>query len=276
MDWIQGERFITMADFAYAPKEKHKWDFNHYPNTLNLSELKEGSVIYTHMMYAEELFKMLSAVETPVVVVSHNGDENVADASIMPSNVIKWFTQNVDVKDERIESIPIGLENNRWFPHLRKKENIEAKTRMNRKIKNLVYLNCNINTNISKRKILYDLFKDKSWVTAELGRNNYRFNEYIDNIYSHNFVLCPQGNGIDTHRTWETLYLGSIPIQKRDINNSYNADLPIVFVDDWHDINRNFLEKEYIRIKSSEWNMDKLTFEYWRDRIFSFVPCKVK
>lgn len=31
-------------------------------------------------------------------------------------------------------------------------------------------------------------------------------------IRQHRFVLCPPGNGLDTHRYWEVLYWGSIPI----------------------------------------------------------------
>ena len=33
----------------------------------------------------------------------------------------------------------------------------------------------------------------------------------------HNFVLAPWGNGIDTHRFWEILYSGSIPVTKKHI-----------------------------------------------------------
>ena len=36
--------------------------------------------------------------------------------------------------------------------------------------------------------------------------------EYERDLLTSNFVLCPEGNGIDTHRVWEALYSGSIPI----------------------------------------------------------------
>ena len=36
--------------------------------------------------------------------------------------------------------------------------------------------------------------------------------KYASLAAKHRFVACPEGNGIDTHRFWETLYRGSIPI----------------------------------------------------------------
>ena len=79
--------------------------------------------------------------------------------------------------------------------------------------------------------------------------------------------MCPEGNGIDTHRTWECLYMNTIPIEKININNQYYTDLPICFVNRWKEITEEFLEKEYIRINSIKWNMNKLSFEYWRNKI---------
>jgi hypothetical protein len=81
------------------------------------------------------------------------------------------------------------------------------------------------------------------------------------------FVLSPEGNGIDTHRLWEALVIGTIPIEKRNINNSFYSDLPICFVNKWSDITLDFLEKEYIRIKSTNYDLNKLTFSYWKDKI---------
>ena len=93
------------------------------------------------------------------------------------------------------------------------------------------------------------------------------FENYIDNIYNHKFVICPEGNGIDTHRKWETLYLKSIPIEKRCINSSFYEDLPICLVNDWSEITEEFLNKEYNRISNSTWNLNKLDMFYWKNEI---------
>lgn len=36
--------------------------------------------------------------------------------------------------------------------------------------------------------------------------------DYADLASRYRFVFCPRGNGIDTHRFWESLYRGSIPV----------------------------------------------------------------
>ena len=57
----------------------------------------------------------------------NSGSSNDADLNniILPPNLIKWYGQNVDVIDDKIESIPIGLENGEWFPNIEKeKKNI--------------------------------------------------------------------------------------------------------------------------------------------------------
>jgi len=74
------------------------------------------------------------------------------------------------------------------------------------------------------------------------------------------------GNGIATHREWETLYMGTIPIQKKDLNNRFFTELPICFVNEWEEITEDLLNKEYERIRNSTWKIEMLTFEYWKNK----------
>ena len=84
---------------------------------------------------------------------------------------------------------------------------------------------------------------------------------------SHRFCISPPGNGADCHRVWECLYLGVIPIVQRDLNYEQYDDLPILLVDDWNVLTREFLDTHYERIQATEWNLDKLGIHYWRHRI---------
>ena len=90
---------------------------------------------------------------------------------------------------------------------------------------------------------------------------------FLREIKSSKFVLCPRGNGLDTHRLWETLYMGSIPIVKRDIGYNDFSDLPICFIDQWEQVTPEFLEKEFLRINNHSWNMETLKIGYWIDKI---------
>jgi hypothetical protein len=44
-------------------------------------------------------------------------------------------------------------------------------------------------------------------------------------------------------------------------------DLPVCWINNWDEVTEPFLEAEYKRISNGSWNMDKLKFSYWRNRI---------
>ena len=283
MDWIQGEKFKEIVDFIYSPEHKLPDDYDNLSNTFDLALLKDQNVVYTHIGYVKQLFDVIRKINKKFIIVTHSCDCSIEEYGMrrpngarkienvyfftIPDNVVKWYSKNVNMIDPRLEAIPTGIENNRWLVNVHKKEKMIEKSKQQRKIKNLAYLNFATGTNPDERQMLYGLFENESWVTAEYGR--YKFDEYLDNIYNHKFVFSPGGNGMDSHRKWECLYIGTIPIDKMSVDNQFYQDLPICFVDDWKDITEDFLVQEYVRIKSNVWNMDKLNFEYWKDKILS-------
>ena len=239
------------------------------------------NIFYCHVHDAVNFFK--TPPKDKFVLITHNSDgcitwepkrfnhgsSNDCDLNVImiPNNLLKWYSQNVNVRHQKIESIPIGLENNCWFPDVKKYERIKEIAQRKKTYKNLLYVNHNIATNPPERTAPYKLFSNKKWATVEHGANGVNFNNYLENLHSHKFILCPEGNGIDTHRTWESLYIGSIPIEKRNFNNVFYEDLPICFVNKWEDITEEFLNCEYERILHEEWNLDKMYFDYWKNKI---------
>jgi hypothetical protein len=265
-DYITGDKFIGIGDFVYAPESNDK-DCNPLTNTFCHCALRQKNIIYTHTMYVKSLFDNIRGLKAEFVIVTHNCDTNVDETFDLPSNVKMWYSQNVNVKHPRIHSIPIGLENNKWFKVLGKKDKMKRKLLSRKFAKNLVYLNVNVNTNPAERVPVYDYFYDKPWVTVERGVNGKGFDEYIDNIYNHKYVPCPRGNGIDTHRLWETLYMGSIPIVKKDINTWFYNALPILYVNDWTDVTEELLEDMYGMYVDGDYNREMLEFKYWKNLI---------
>lgn len=268
-DFIIGEKFYNSGNFIFSSDfpENNNEDYNQLTNTFDINKLKEYNVVYLHTMYKNKFFELIKNLDNKFIIVTHNSDININNIDNLPKNVIKWHCQNVNFKDDRLYSLPIGLENSKWFPHLQKQQKISNKVNEIKNIRNLVYINHNIHTNLEKRIEPYELLGGKSFVTAEMGSNGQNFDYYIDQIYNHKFVICPEGNGIDTHRKWETLYLNSIPIEKRNINSSYYEDLPICLVNNWSDITEDFLNREYDRIMNTKWNLDKLDMFYWINEI---------
>src|SRR6185437_1247060 len=50
------------------------------------------------------------------------------------------------------------------------------------------------------------------------------FEDYLDALASSYFCISPRGNGIDTHRVWEALYLRTVPIVTRSLVTDQHPD----------------------------------------------------
>ena len=86
---------------------------------------------------------------------------------------------------------------------------------------------------------------------------------YENLLEEHSFVFCPEGNGPDTHRLWETLYLGKVPIVKTSSWNRNFRDLPIMFVNSLLDAKKEIRNSFISRELTYEFNTQKLNTSYW-------------
>jgi hypothetical protein len=183
----------------------------------------------------------------------------------------RWFTINKDHEAPNLFALPLGITNctteSSIHPIYGNTDIMIEVMAQPRQIRNLVYMNFVIGTYPSERAPCYELFKDRPWVTVGTpvptleGRRT-----FLQDLRNHQFVLCPRGNGIDTHRLWETLYMGSIPIVKRHRALAEFTDLPILFIDDWTEVTEPMLLAAAERIAASTWTMEKLRFGYWKNR----------
>ena len=215
------------------------------------------------------------------VFVTHNSDYHIDHNRIKlaPQALKKWFAQNKDIDDNRVIGIPIGLENmtkrftlasdlGRFSSQpkngLQKSLYIEKVAKLHKEHSDLVYLNINPNTFLNERRYVLSLFQNREWVTH---KSNISWKEYYDDIASHKFVFSPRGNGVDCHRTWEALYLRTIPIVKTSLCMNEFKDLPILFINKWEEIDYDFLKDKYEEMTSREYNLSKMKISYWRDVI---------
>tara|TARA_R110002020_G_scaffold11692_2_gene43718 strand:- start:1974 stop:2951 length:978 start_codon:yes stop_codon:yes gene_type:complete len=131
-----------------------------------------------------------------------------------------------------------------------------------KRIDNLVVYNFRLGTNEERDKIL-NYFNTKDWATEGKGKQT----EYLREMYHHKFVISPESCCADSHRTWEAMYLGAIPIVQKTPGMSWFEDLPILQVDDMCSLTKEFLEEKYEEMMSKEYNLDKLKISYWLSQI---------
>lgn len=139
--------------------------------------------------------------------------------------------------------------------------------------KNLLYFNFTSQTtgtplyshhkNI-RNNIKNNLSKHFEWI------NNQPFEEYIETLKTYKFCIAPPGRGIDTHRCWEALMVGTIPIVESNTLNNLYINLPVVVVTDWSSITEEYLIIRYQKIiKEQNYDFDKLYTYYWKNKIFN-------
>ena len=77
--------------------------------------------------------------------------------------------------------------------------------------------------------------------------------EYFKELKRHKYAICPRGNGLDTHRLWECLYLDVIPIMLKSDSTNISG-LPIIYLDKWEDLGNltnKFINQQLSKISMS-------------------------
>jgi len=254
--YLSGERFEQLADFSFKPG-------------LNIPN--NAVIIFCKTDFINELLEKIRSLKQRYIIISHNSDIEINDtvAENLPANIIMWFAQNANVNYPRIQGIPIGIANSQW-PHgdFSVIKNIASRNIAKDK---LAYLCANITTNPLRRSKIYDMCIHKKFITVKGGHKLIDINEYLNDIASHKFTICPQGNGNDSHRVWEALYLGSYPVVEKSLALRYFEKLPIVFVDDFGQLDASTLEELYEKMRNSQWAYEMMDISYWEKRIRSFM-----
>ena len=86
-------------------------------------------------------------------------------------------------------------------------------------------------------------------------------------------MICPEGNGLDTHRIWEGILLNTFPILK---NSNFtqilnNEGIPAIYIEKWEDLNdlkEEDLNKIYQNLFKAN-TKEYILFDYWKNRINS-------
>ena len=204
--------------------------------------LSDGDIVFSKTEYVKSLFKLLHGTTLKdLTLITHQSDIEINNKlySKKPKAISRWFSVNVSIEKEDLYSIPIGFANDHYNKNIN--PDIYGKKNQATKKSNHIYINFNPNTNfIEREKILKTYNDNKDFV---ISTNNSEMAKYRDDLEKYKYVLCPPGNGIQTHRLWEAMYFGSIPVVKDSILYKNFKKLNIIFVDNFKNIKVNELEK---------------------------------
>jgi hypothetical protein len=244
---VSGERIQEIADIYIGMQED--FDFNPRIRTQTSKQLLFGSIptvydnpavvfVYTHRV--DEFAKYIDRFTNPFTLLTHNSDGNVTTTAILDHPLLRhWYAQNVCVQHPKLTPIPIGIQNSQW--NARGLEYISS-LHVTRKTQN-VYFNFNVNTNSTVRAACYEALKGKIPFLPMIDANN-----NLRRLADYKFCICPEGNGVDTHRFWEALYLKVIPIVlDSELVRAFQRDtrIPVVVLKAWSDLDVSRLEYSF-------------------------------
>jgi hypothetical protein len=226
----------------------------------------EGQVVFVKSDFIQTFFsEILPTIQHRIKIVTHNsaiGIDNRFLEFLNHPKILKWYAQNANVYHPKLQSIPLGLANRRWVHG-----NVDELEEVNQEeIERdaLVYMNFDINTNKGKRAEVYNLFRHQDYV---FYADSKPFREYLRDLKSSKYSLSPPGAGIDCHRIWESVSVGTVPIVERCHNISFYEDAPIMIVDDWNSITEELLEEKYDSFMDVSFDNSVMSMEHWINEI---------
>jgi hypothetical protein len=279
-DILSGERFQQLCDVYCGepyhlfrnPKiaaEPHKHvDLNHL-----IAPWENPRLVFCYSNSLPVFMEKLKYFRNPFVLVSHNEDLNVTDQFLPIANhplIVRWFAQNMNIDHPKVEMLPIGVANEMW-----EHGNLATLTGCIEMAPNIpkqcpVYFNFRLHTNPAQRKLCRDTLVKKGlqW-NSDLPHG-----VYLMTLGSRKFSVSPPGNGLDCHRLWESLYLGTIPILlKSQFAETIQKSFPCIVLDSWDDFSEEKCLEQYdvLIAKYGQMYYEKLKFGYYKQKIETAV-----
>ena len=263
--FISGDTFRGLADHIFERKL----------DAFNLDLINHNDIVFVSTHLLSHFFEFChNKISSKYILISHNSDFNVLQnfETYIDDKIIKWYAQNNTLVNNKVVSIPIGLENLNYLNNGR----ISKFKTINKPYLNKIFVCFNINTNYKKRHYCMSVFKN--YPNSYIVENRISNDAFSRCMKSMKFIASPEGNGLDCHRTWEAIYLNVVPVLLKNKFSSQFSDLPILLIEKWEDflkLSENDLNKLYAEIMNKK-SRDKAYFSYWKKLIFDNFPNATK
>jgi hypothetical protein len=274
MTIITGESLQELADLYLGLREDFLWNPRitpqyHKQGDLNLlvGPIENPPTIFCNTHRIGLLAEKIQWLTRPFVLITHNSDDEIRpeDPAVWTlleyPRLLGWFAQNLCMNHPKLRFLPIGIANRQWnhgydafVAAIAAQPQPQPKTRE-------VYMCFELATQPIERGECIRKLSPKLTLLDKLPpAENWR------RISQYKFAICPVGNGIDTHRFWECLYLHCVPIVVRNplIEILLNETrLPMVILERWEDFDITILP-DYTEF---DFDCPELTIEYYKAAI---------
>ncbi|CAF3362312.1 unnamed protein product [Rotaria socialis] len=238
--YISGDTFRAFADYLYDETRQDK-----------LSLVKYGEIIFVKTDNLFNFFKSpFDSIKKPFALVTHNSDASapaIYESYLLNPKILIWYASNPSVRN-RAKLSPIPNHRKPWSQRT-----------------NLLYVNFEVANNKAQRaKALLQASKIGN---VQIIKQRITLETYLEQLGNVKFVLSPPGGGTDCHRTWETLYMGAVPIVLSSGLDPLFSKTRSVIVNDWSQLIQDFLLSFNFSL-NDHIIPDVLNARYWRETLF--------
>jgi hypothetical protein len=256
--------------------------------------VKDGDLVWMRLIALPQFVQeALPRIQARFALLTGDEDWSIpggfsGSAQLLESpKLLRWFTQNLDAsgRHPKLDVLPIGLDFHtisngpKWGEPLATPAEQEAalealRASMPANRDRLLKAHADFHFNKKKDQVWGDdrdsvqrLLHGSPCVTFQAEK--LRRSELWREKTRYAFVVSPHGNGLDCHRTWESLVLGNIVIVKRSSLDPLYDGLPVVIVDDWREITAENLTRWHTQHQAAFARpevLERLTNRYWIER----------
>ena len=219
--FLSGDAIANVCDVSIFARKK-----------FSTAQIAQAKSIFCPSDRLEDLLENWADLISAKVLIFGNTDRDFFNLGCdFPTSVKSVYLQNSHISNSFFHTLPIGIENLRYgrngLKSLFKPEHIKQE-----KIGRILVgpfspthperleLNPWAEIKHPQLQVVSGHLKPKTLTTL---------------ASSFKFIACPRGNGTDTHRFWESLYRGSIPVVKRSSwSQSINQlGIPMLELNSW-------------------------------------------
>jgi hypothetical protein len=233
--YISGEAFKNLCKYNLDDRYKIKGID---------STLEENDSVFLKQGDIKSFIKSKPSKKVRLIV--HNTDETFDDnlMNTVKPYVSKVYAVNSSAKDAI--QLPLGFRDDQYTPH-----NVLDKVKgLGESVRDILcLLNFSIGKGNNERSDARDSFIGKKWCVIDTNDNpglhlDHKNNETVrlrEEFYTKltktKFVICPFGAGKDTHRVYEALFFGAIPVIKTSfLDEMYKKLGECWIVNDWSEV----------------------------------------
>ena len=247
--YISGAAFKELCDYNLD---------NRYPLIPYDVHIQEGDRVFLKITDIPGFLDAPPPVKVTLVI--SNSDEALTGEMYeqMKPYVTKVFAISCSVPG--VIQIPLGFRDDAYTPHKDLTDILNDPEKSGEK-RILCLVNFLVETNGGERQRALDRFSGESWATIDKSYLNYGLQkatvftipetiqkrlQYYAMLKQTKFVVCPPGRGTDTHRVYETLFFGGIPIIKSSfLDPMYKKLGGCWIVKDWSEVTEEVCNKRW-------------------------------